>query len=251
MFFDVNSINFDIISVLSLNWESRNEKSGERPYHALSYRIRGNADFIHEKGTTHTETGEIIFVPAYYEYFQQAKEESLIVIHLDSAMQLPKAIKIFHPRNPQYFQRKFQELYSTWTLKQYGYEYECKSIFYRILSKIEQELSESNFSRTESLLVNAQEYIHENFTDKNLSVDFLAHMCGMSDTYFRRLFVKKFSVTPLKYINHLRSDYAKELLLSGYYNVTQVAEKCGFDNIQHFSSFIKKETGKNPSQFLT
>lgn len=250
MFFDVNNMNFDILSVLSLNWDYRNEKSGERPYHALSYRIHGNADFIHEKGITHTETGEIIFVPAFFEYFQQAKDEKLVVIHLDSITPIAKDIKIFRPRNPQYFQRKFLELYSTWSLKQYGYEYECKSILYRILFKMEQELSENNFSHTQSLLANAHEYIHENFTDANLTVDFLAHMCGMSDTYFRRLFVKNFSITPLKYINRLRTEYAKELLLSGYYNVTQVAEKCGFDNVQHFSSFIKKETGKNPSQFL-
>ena len=55
---------------------------------------------------------------------------------------------------------------------------------------------------------------------------------------------------PLKYINKLKLYYAKELLRSGYYTVSQVSEKCGFENIQYFSLFIKKETGKTPSQFL-
>ncbi len=62
----------------------------------------------------------------------------------------------------------------------------------------------------------------------------------MSDTYFRKLFVERFSVTPLKYINRLKLNYAKELLLSDYYTVEEIAEKCGFNNINYFSLFIKR-----------
>ena len=116
--------------------------------------------------------------------------------------------------------------------------------------QIERELAESKFSGAEDRLLDAVEFIHDNLTSNSLSIELLAHMCGMSDTYFRRLFVKNFKTTPLKYINKLKLNYAKELLRSGYYTVSQVSEKCGFENIQYFSLFIKKETGKTPSQFL-
>lgn len=116
---------------------------------------------------------------------------------------------------------------------------------------VEQELdSDMLIDAENSKLHEAIEYIHDNFTNPTLTVDYLAHMCGMSDTYFRRLFVKNFQVTPLKYINVLRSNYAKELLSSGYYTVSQVSDKCGFNNVQYFSLFIKKETGLSPSRFL-
>ena len=94
----------------------------------------------------------------------------------------------------------------------------------------------------------AVEYIHEHFCDRDLTVELLAKMCSMSDTYFRKLFKQRFKVTPLKYINDLKVKYATELLRSGYYTVTEAAEKCGFDNVYYFSLFIKKETGLSPSQ---
>lgn len=250
MFFNTKDFNFELISVLNPSWESNNGFSGIRPYHALSYRVTGNAEFTHQQDSFHVEGGDIAFVPAYYEYSMQALAENLFVIHFRSDDNLPKALKTFHSNAPQYFERKFSELYNAWSKKQHGYEYECKSIFYRILLQIERELAESKFSGAEDRLLDAVEFIHDNFTSKSLSIESLAHMCGMSDTYFRRLFVKNFKITPLKYINKLKLSYAKELLRSGYYTVSQVSEKCGFENVQYFTLFIKKETGKTPSQFL-
>ena len=70
----------------------------------------------------------------------------------------------------------------------------------------------------------------------------------MSDTYFRKLFFQNFKTTPLKYINKLKLEYAKELLCSNYYTIEEVSEKCGFENINYFSTFIKKQTGVPPSR---
>lgn len=250
MFLDLNDFNFEFLSILNPSWENNNGDSGIRPYHALSYRIIGDAEFKHSSKTTVVGSGDLAFVPAFCEYTLQAQKENLFVIHFRSDDNLPKMIRTFHPKTPQYYEQKFRELYAVWSKKQNGYKYECKSILYRILLQIERELAESTFSETEDPLLDAMEFIHENFTNRDLTIESLSHMCGMSDTYFRRLFVKKFSVTPLKYIHQLRLNYAKELLRSGYYTVSQVAEKCGFENIQYFSLFIKKETGKTPSQFL-
>ena len=99
-------------------------------------------------------------------------------------------------------------------------------------------------------ILEAVEYIHDHFTEDGLTVDFLAKMCGMSDTYFRKLFVKNFSLTPIDYIKSLKVNYARDLLLSGYYTVGEVSDKCGFNTINYFSSFMKKETGLTPSDLL-
>ena len=162
----------------------------------------------------------------------------------------PQNIEVFHSEDVQYFKRKFEELYSTWEKNQNGFVFECKSILYKILSRIEKETSTRNLSKSNEKFHEAIEYIHENFTDKSLTVDFLADMCAMSDTYFRRLFMKNFNTTPLKYINNLKLERAKELLRSGYFTVSEVSEECGFDTVHYFCLFIKKETGLTPSQFL-
>ena len=111
---------------------------------------------------------------------------------------------------------------------------------------IEREAAEIN--DRDDVLCDIVDYIHEHFCEKGLTIELLSKMCSMSDTYFRRLFKQRFKVTPLKYINDLKVKYATELLRSGYYTVTEAAEKCGFDNVYYFSLFIKKETGQSPSQ---
>ena len=248
MFLDNAEISFETLSILNLSWDNINDESDLRPYHALSFRKKGNAEFIGKNGVITAQTGEILFVPAFYEYTLKADCEEVFVVHFSSQCKLPCEIRKFTPDNSQYFERKFTELYTVWTKKQFGYEHECKSILYKILTKIEREIAETKISDMHDSILEAVEYIHDNFTEESLSVDFLAKMCGMSDTYFRKLFVKNFSVTPMNYIKALKINYACELLLSGYYTVGEVAEKCGFNTINYFSSFMKKETGHTPSE---
>ena len=88
-----------------------------------------------------------------------------------------------------------------------------------------------------------------NFNDHALCVSALARRCGMSDTYFRRLFVARFGVTPLKHINDLRLARAMELLQADYHTVEEIAYMCGFNNISYFSTFFKKETGFSPMAY--
>ena len=70
----------------------------------------------------------------------------------------------------------------------------------------------------------------------------------MSDTYFRQQFRQEFGLTPIRYINRLRLQTAVELLQSGYYTVSEVADRCGFRNIQYFSAFVRRESGLTPQQ---
>ena len=83
-----------------------------------------------------------------------------------------------------------------------------------------------------------------------MTIDILADLCGISNTYFRKIFEKEFGISPLKYINNLRLHHALELLKSGYYSVASVSLMAGFNDPNYFSSFIKKMTGYSPSYFF-
>ena len=60
----------------------------------------------------------------------------------------------------------------------------------------------------------------------------------------------QFINAPLQYINTLKLQRAVELLSSKYYTVSEVAAQCGFANPYYFSTFIKRETGRSPSEFI-
>lgn len=246
MFFETERFNINILSVHQLKWEKRSDNSDTRPYYALSFRVLGDAEFVHKNGINKVSTNDIVFVPSFCRYKLNSENEHLFVIHFESNDTLPTQIKSFTPENPAYFKRKFEELYTVWSKKQTGYIHECNSIIYRILMHIEREYLHTKHSAADERLNEAVDFIHDNFTKGDFSIDELAQLCNMSGTYFRKLFMKKYQMTPLEYINKLKTQYATELLKSNYYTVSEIAEKCGFQNIYYFSSFIKKATGISP-----
>lgn len=100
----------------------------------------------------------------------------------------------------------------------------------------------------EDKLTFVSNYIHDHFRESSISVALLSEIFGTSESYFRRAFAARFSVSPLKYIHALRLEYACELLHSGYYSIEEVSEMSGFGDVKYFSRFIKNETGVAPSK---
>lgn len=246
MFFESSDFDFKILTVLNVDRKTNKGFSGLRPFHTLSLRLLGDATFTHENDMVTLGDNSILFVPKNYPYYINSKRERLLVVHFNTDTPMPKTFKNITVKNIEKYQRDLSRLYSAWTLKRTGYEHECKYLLHKIFMNIEREAADA--LNSDDQLNDAVEYIHEHFCDRDLTIDLLAKMCSMSDTYFRRLFKQRFKVTPLKYINDLKVKYATELLRSGYYTVTEAAEKCGFDNVYYFSLFIKKETGQSPSQ---
>lgn len=56
-------------------------------------------------------------------------------------------------------------------------------------------------------------------------------------------------ITPREYINSLKVEYAKNMLLDENYNITDVAFDLNFSSSNYFSSVFKQFTGFTPSQY--
>ena len=97
-------------------------------------------------------------------------------------------------------------------------------------------------------LLPAKEYIEQHF-DSPITLERLAFLSDMSVTNFRREWQRYYSKTPIQYRDSIRLYYAKEYLSSGYYSVTEIAKKCGFDDISYFGRYFKKKTGSTPGEF--
>ena len=75
----------------------------------------------------------------------------------------------------------------------------------------------------------------------------LAKLCGISENYFRKLFLLEFGISPSKYIRNKRLMLARDLLNSGEFSVSDAAMASGFNDISYFSREYKKMWGVNPS----
>ena len=250
MFFETSNLQAELLSVIDMSWPQVNARATGRPFHSLAFRLMGGADFLEDgKHFLRVEENEITFCPAGFDFTKQAGPGHIIVIHFTAPGPLPAVMSRFIPQNPGHFRQLFLEISRIWTEKKPGWEYEAKLLFYRIILDMERQWAANQHSTAREKLTPALEYLSGHLEDPDLSVDTLSQKCGMSDTYFRRLFVQELGETPQKYVSRLRLEKATELLRSGYYSVSEIAAMCGFNNPNYFSLFIKKETGLSPLQY--
>ena len=143
----------------------------------------------------------------------------------------------------------FEKIYNLWSSKKPNYYLECMAVFYEIIATMRKN-SESYLPKNQAeKLDKAHEYLIENFKNKDFDYTALCAASGMSYSYFKELFIAKYGMPPVKYVTHLRLEYAKELLITGRYTVSEIASMCGFENVYYFSSVFKKNIGISPKSY--
>ena len=83
----------------------------------------------------------------------------------------------------------------------------------------------------------------------NLSIDELAHLCGMSLSTFKRKFKESFKESPKKYIAKKKLLKASKMLRLENSRVSDVAYDCGYESISTFNHSFKTYFGKSPSEY--
>lgn len=95
----------------------------------------------------------------------------------------------------------------------------------------------------------ALEYIHGNFK-RNFSGKEIADYISMSVSGLRAKFTKQTGYTIVGYRNMLRISAACEMLESGQFNITEIAEELGFCDVYHFSKIFKENMGCAPTKYI-
>ena len=94
----------------------------------------------------------------------------------------------------------------------------------------------------------ALEYIEANY-QRQITLDDLAHIVGLSSKYFCRYFRLITNRTPVDYLNYYRIERACYLLYQQQNTVTEIAYDCGFNDISYFIRCFKKYKGVTPYQY--
>lgn len=91
----------------------------------------------------------------------------------------------------------------------------------------------------------------EEHLERRLSVSDLAERCGYSENYFRSYFKERVGMSPNHYISARKIARAKELMLCSNLNVTQIAQRLGYQSIHYFSRQFRKATGLAPTAYAS
>ena len=91
-------------------------------------------------------------------------------------------------------------------------------------------------------------YMDKSFAE-HICLGDVADLVGMDKTSFCRLFKKETQMTFTQYLNRVRLEQAKELLLSSHFYVFQVAHRAGFSGVRYFRRAFRRRYGCSPRQY--
>lgn len=110
------------------------------------------------------------------------------------------------------------------------------------------KFSKQNFNCGRESIHKLKEYVDSCYT-QNITLEKLSQKFFLNKQYISRLFKKEYSISLFQYINYLRIEKAKELLLDNNLKILEIIDILGFYDEAHFSKSFKKSTGDCPSTF--
>ena len=115
----------------------------------------------------------------------------------------------------------------------------------RINSYIKRERINSSMM----LIEKAKQYIKENYSDYDVSVEKLCSKLHVSPTYFSTMFKKETGTSFVNYLTATRLEEAVKLLNTTDDKTYMIAEKVGYPEANYFSYVFKKQFGVSPSKY--
>ncbi len=222
-----------------------------RPYHALSLRLSGAVRITCDGESLISKAGFLTFTPQGTSYETEVLEcGEIIVIHFTTTCGSEKhSPQLFLPEHGEAMLSHFTALLERYKVGR-EQDYTCMSILYHILALIRREQRHEERDAIPPRMHEARKAIDRNFGDANLTISQLAEQAGVSETYFRREFRECFDTSPSAYLKKIRIENARLLLSTGYYTVSEVASRCGFQNLSYFSYEFHRLTGQTPTEAM-
>ena len=238
--------NLDILRVSRPKNYLHSYRAG-RTKHGFIYTVSDTLrDTFYADGTTDIDVsaGELIFIPKGSDYTGTYLDENtqIKIVQFDlAAGDLPPYLR--HPAKMNL--PNAAELMDAFFKPQKAHPFYALSCLYALLWQVDNAYTTlpTRYKRLNAALSQLSEFYWENWP-----VARYAELCEMSEVSFRRLFREYTGVSPIEYRNDLRLEYARILLQSGEYNVSEASEMAGFTNLSFFIRLYKRKYGHTPKK---
>lgn len=97
-------------------------------------------------------------------------------------------------------------------------------------------------------ILKLQDWIESNFYDP-LTLQQMARQIHLSERTLKRRFAKATTLAPNRYLQLVRVDKAKKLLISTSLSIQQVAAEVGYENVSFFVRVFKNVVGQTPGRW--
>ena len=129
---------------------------------------------------------------------------------------------------------------------------EDKYYLYEILQfyteHFEQWMQAIGCPTTDSVMDGIIQYINHNYQE-NLKLNTIAKLFGYNSSYLGKVFSKETGKNFNSYIDEVRIENSKKLLLNNDYKVYEIAQLVGYPNVDYFHKKFKKYVGISPAEY--
>ncbi|WNS43334.1 AraC family transcriptional regulator [Paenibacillus sp. MMS20-IR301] len=122
-------------------------------------------------------------------------------------------------------------------LEEYLHEFYCE-----IVQSLDRSTHETNHG--ERII----HYLKEHYREEIVFED-MAKEIGISYSYMRKIVYEQTGKSMIDFVNQLRIEQAKELLMDTELSIKQIAAEVGYYNVQSFNRFFRKYEGMPPSSY--
>ena len=221
--------------------------SQRRKVNSFSIRLDGTRNYYIDNEVYTVNGGEVIFLPKDIAYsFSDVSEEPSkgLVINFDNEFEetFPSVYSLDDFYEADYLKNHIVDL---WRLGDSSEKYKCMSLVYSLISYVANiENGRYSDKKKFAIIDPAIKYLKKHIYDTSLKTNNLHELCGVSDTYFRKIFISKFGTSPKNYIIEKRVLHAKSIIDSGdFTTVKELALTVGYKDALYFGKIFKKHFG--------
>ena len=260
--FQNESLRIDNLSVIYSTVKPTDEfvcRKGSKQYDRFFYISNGTIHFELEDGDTLTATtGDIVYLPnnccysCYWDTAPQSDHFSVTFVLFNAQNEvcsIGDRIQVIFSDKHKKYHSLLTRMNSVWLKGEIGYIFKCNMLFWDLLNNLFVDITTKNLKYYHQGIYKGLLYLQNNYTT-DVTSEYLASLCNMSLTSFRRRFREVTGTSPIKYKNNLRMEKALSLLKTGEYSVTEAGAGVGCPDIYYFNKMFKKTFNKNPSSFI-
>ena len=248
-----NIENLKITNIKSGTSAHRNSYVESRKNNALILRTEGKTHHIFKNETFYMQKGDIIFLPRGANYhFKTVSEEASRYLAVTFEGKVSPAVPFVRFFEDFPVAEEYKSLPDLWEYGGAAEHYKCYSLFYALLAYLE-TLENQTYAekRNYQVILPAVTYLKKHLYDRELKIELLPRLCGVSGTYFRKIFQTHYGMSPQKYMQEKRLSHAKAVMDTGLYDsIAQIAQSVGFNDPLYFSRVFRKKYGVSPMQYV-
>ncbi|MFV0502996.1 MAG: helix-turn-helix domain-containing protein [Lachnospirales bacterium] len=115
--------------------------------------------------------------------------------------------------------------------------------------KIATYINDKRPNNEDEFINNCKEYIKEHYENPQLCVALIAEHFKLSESYFSRSFKNKMEIPFSNYLEVIRMEKAKILIIESNESIENIATKVGYNSSSSFRRAFKRVVGLSPSKY--